>query len=85
MTRYRMPEVRRMTTQYRYDDGIGAIARSEHRAAEATPGARAGLRHTVGIDYRGNTVVRPVFTSRTLRPPIARGHRCFVLGKAVWR
>lgn len=51
-----------------------AIARSEHRATQATPGAPTGLRHTVSVGYRGATVY-PLFTSRTLRPPRAKGHR----------
>lgn len=69
-------------------DGGRANARSEHRAAQATPEAPTGLRHTVSIDFRGSHCVidNPrLVTTRTHRPPVARGHRCFVLGKAVWR
>lgn len=29
--------------------------------------------------------IRPMFTHRVHRPPVAKGHRCFVLGKVEWR
>lgn len=43
-------------------------------------GANA-LRSTIA----SGTVIRPVFTHRVHREPIARGHRQFILAKQEWR
>jgi hypothetical protein len=59
----------------------GANAASQHRAGRER--SHVSLSPPVGRPSLSRIV--PMFTSRTHRAPVARGHRQYLIGKQEWR
>jgi hypothetical protein len=79
------PKLSRAGPSCSFDDSSRAMPSAP--ATQATPGARSGLRHSVSVRIAGSRafVENPrLFTVRSHKPPIARGHRAFT-GKQEWR
>ena len=64
-------------------DGVGAIAATQHRAGREP--SHLSVSRPYGRPSHIAVTNPRLIVTRTHRPPVARGHRCFVLGKAVWK